>query len=115
MPLCVFLEDFEIRMLDLLLADQELKEILDEVNALPGEKWRIRTTKIEKPRWCRKPQVNVFYTLFAHVNGPEWQVINFVPKSDKEFISTLVPKWDILNYLNGYLAGWQQASRPKKT
>jgi hypothetical protein len=111
-PICTYLDDYEVTRLDDTLEDKELKEILAEVNALPGEQWCIRTTKIEKLRWCRKPQVNVFYTLFVHFNITEWQVINFAPKSDSEFISTLVPKWDILNYLNGYLAGWH-AARPK--
>lgn len=111
MPCVTYFNDSEVEQHRRKLADKDLREVLDEVNALPEENWFIQEFSIQIRRWFRKPLVEQRYSLYSDVNGVEWQVINFAPTSGDWSINHTVRKCDILNYLTGYLGGWHQSRR----
>lgn len=109
---CVtYFSDSEVERHRRLLADKELRDILDRANAIPGENWFIESYTIRSRRLFRKPVIEQRYSLYSDVAGIEWQIINFAPVEGDWSINHTVRKCDILNYLTGYLGGWGQAKR----
>ena len=73
MPMCTYLGDDQHTAPT---SDQELNTLLAEVRSATGEDWRIGEHESLRLVPFRGTRVKRTYTLYAHVSGGEFQVLN---------------------------------------
>lgn len=98
-------------------SDQEINAILAEVRQATGDDWRVAETTLTTHRLFRSPKHCKLYVLYSHVQGPEYQVVNFYrPERGEYSINFANDAAHVAAYLYGVLAGIQaakqKASRP---
>lgn len=106
MPVCTYLSDYEVEKFNDSLQDKEIKELIESANKIdPG--WVVEEISVFTKRWFRKPTEHKLYILYYHIHSTEYQIINFAGGSSS--IYTTVEKHHVINFLNGYLGGFQHA------
>lgn len=71
-------------------SDDELNQLLAEVRSKTGRDWRLNEHITERRRWCRKPIEIKRYTLYLHIAGPEFQIMNFYrPNNSDQWCSSI--------------------------
>ena len=95
--------------------DKELDDLLQQVNDLSDDGWRIRVrTYRQRKRWFRAPAPEAkHYTLYWYTGaGIEYQVINLVtPEGGSVFHDSRQSREDIANFLMGFINGHQDSAR----
>ena len=99
MPMCTYLNDTDHTEPT---SDQEINTLLKEVRQLTCNDWRV-AEEITRG-WFN--HVYKAYTLYNHVQGPEFQIVNFYePNSSKDnSIHTAVGAECIAAYFYGLLS-----------
>ena len=104
MPCCTYLGEQEFTWPT---SDAELNSLLADIRERTGDDWRI-AERIETVGVFRKQRFKR-YTLYNHVGGPEFQIINFYrPDRADEPLSSINHYNDagyVAAYLYGLLAG----------
>lgn len=104
MPVCTYLDETDIQRCNDNLDDKDIQELLNEINKIPGQRWCVRKTVHEMNRgWFRRPKEIHLYTIFSHVHGPEWQIIQLASQYEMAFGPT--NRNDVLNFLLGFVNG----------
>ena len=95
------------------LEDKDLKDLLCDINnTSPNGTWYITTRTVTERLGLFKRRRKVLHTLYAPVNGLEWQVINFAPNQIGGWsINQSVSRRAVAAYLYGYLAGTHDADK----
>lgn len=106
MPICTYLSATQYRN-D--ISDSHLQELLNDVRDATKNDWRIGVVVDSTTGFFRKKHVR-YYSLYNHVNGGEFQIINFyIP--DCESCSTVVSAEVIAAYLLGVMSSHESATK----
>jgi hypothetical protein len=93
-----------------IVTDKDVLEWMDTAERVTGKRPIVEERISVIPRWFRKPRRYVRYALYYPTHGCECQITNFCGKTDWS-INLWVDKANLVNYLIGYVAGFE-APRP---
>lgn len=101
-----FYSDEEIKHYQALLADEELRILIDEVNKATSQKYFVRQYDFSVKRALIKPLKKPLFSLYVKVSQGEVKCINFSPLDFKaSSLNYTVEKAFIVTYFLGILTG----------
>ncbi len=100
MPLITYIDDTEARLMAMAVQDKEVSDELARLRKRTGRNWLVRAVEYRTSflglfPWARRPDR---FMLFAHILGPEFQIINFHSggSGTSESLSTTVASKEML-------------------
>lgn len=96
--------------------DPQINEQLHLVKKLTGVRWLVQLDASQRTRkigWFKKEVTTYkYYTLYWPVSGTEYQIINFMTDRYVDWTNgTWVSKEVLLNYLMGFVAGFEHSAK----
>lgn len=107
MPMCTYLGDDQYTQPT---SNSEINHELASIRAKSNRDLRVseRDLTIKPHRWARARKVK-HYSLYLHISGGEFQIINFPPPDGSEYsINRVVQAQTLLAYLYGFQGGMQE-------
>ena len=96
-------------------SDADLQPLLDSLRDKTGQRWVVLRVRERRTALMygifRVPRV--LYSLYAQLDGHEYQLINFYQDDTGTSINTWVTKAMVVAYLRGYLSGLQDSFEEK--
>lgn len=90
MPICTYGSEHDLT-LRTQRCPKELTDLIDEIRELTGERYFLEMDVCIQKSWRTlfKPVIKTRFTLYAQVDGEEFQVINFPPLDGEQEYSSI--------------------------